>query len=78
MEDKRPTAYIIEKLTVVALNYSIYYKKLSALVRACETFQHYLSSKDFVIYTNHESLKHLNGYTCWIKAIKMFPCVQTR
>ena len=61
MQEKRPIAYFSEKLNGTALNYSIYDKELSALVRALETWQQYLWPKKFVIHTDHESLKHLKG-----------------
>ncbi|PKI67563.1 hypothetical protein CRG98_012147 [Punica granatum] len=47
--------------TSVALNYPTHDKELYALVRALETWQHYLWPKEFVIHTDHESLKHLKG-----------------
>ncbi|KAI4380112.1 hypothetical protein MLD38_006336 [Melastoma candidum] len=59
MQEKRPIAYFSEKLNGAALNYSTYDKELYALVRALETWQHYLWSQEFVIHTDHESLKHL-------------------
>ena len=59
MQEKRPIAYVSEKLNGVALNYPTYDKELCALVRALETWQHDLWPKEFVIHTNHESLKHL-------------------
>ncbi|CAN7092731.1 unnamed protein product, partial [Brassica rapa subsp. narinosa] len=40
-----------------------YDKELYALVRSLETWQHYLLSKEFVIHTDHETLKHLRGQT---------------
>jgi hypothetical protein len=46
---------------VTALNYPTYDKELYALVRALETWQHYLWPKEFVIHTDHESLKKLKG-----------------
>jgi hypothetical protein len=61
MQEKRPIAYFSEKLYGAALNYPTYDKELYALVRALETWQHYLWSKEFVIHTDHESLKHLKG-----------------
>ncbi|XP_042432413.1 uncharacterized WD repeat-containing protein alr3466-like isoform X2 [Zingiber officinale] len=61
MQEKRPIAYFSEKLNGAALNYSTYDKELYALVRALETWQHYLWSKEFIIHTDHESLKHLKG-----------------
>jgi hypothetical protein len=61
MQEKRPIAYFSEKLNGAALNYPTYDKELYALVRALETWQHYLWPKEFFIYTDHESLKHLKG-----------------
>uniref|UniRef100_A0A2N9II81 CCHC-type domain-containing protein n=1 Tax=Fagus sylvatica TaxID=28930 RepID=A0A2N9II81_FAGSY len=49
----------------IALNYPTYDKELYALVRALETWQHYLWPKEFVIHTDHESLKHLKGQGYW-------------
>ncbi|KAH9734678.1 hypothetical protein KPL71_017451 [Citrus sinensis] len=43
----------------IALNYPTYDKEMYALVRALGTWQHYLLPKEFVIHTDHESLKHL-------------------
>ena len=59
--EKWPITYFSEKLNGAALNYPTYDKELYALVRALETWQHYLWPKEFVIHTNHESLKHLKG-----------------
>jgi hypothetical protein len=43
------------------LNYSIYDKEFYALIRALQVWQHYLWPKEFVIHTDHESLKYLKG-----------------
>ena len=59
MQEGRPIAYFSEKLSGAALKYPTYDKELYALVRALETWQHY--PKEFVIHTDHESLKHLKG-----------------
>ena len=61
MQEGRPIAYFSEKLNGSTLNYSVYDKELYALVRALETWQHYLWPKEFVIHFDHESLKHLMG-----------------
>ncbi|XP_031392126.1 uncharacterized protein LOC116204196 [Punica granatum] len=82
MQEKRPIAYFSEKLSGAALNYSTYDKELYALVRALEMWQHYLWSKEFVIHTDHESLKHLKGqnklnrrHAKWVEFIEMLPYV---
>ena len=61
MQEGRPIAYFSKKLSGVALKYPTYDKELYALVRALETWQHYLWHKEFVIHTYHESFKHLKG-----------------
>ena len=58
MQEKRSIAYFSEKLNGAALNYPTYDKEFYALVRALETWQDYLWPKEFVIHTDHESLKH--------------------
>jgi hypothetical protein len=61
MQDRQPIAFFNEKLSGAALNYPTYDKEFYALVRALETWQHYLWPKEFVIHTDHESLKHLKS-----------------
>jgi len=61
MQEGHPIAYFSEKLNGAILNYSTYDKKLYTLVRALQTWQHYLLPKEFVIHSYHESLKHLKG-----------------
>ena len=61
MQEKWPIAYFSEKLNGTILNYLTYDKEFYALVRALETWQCYLRPKEFVIHTDHESLKHLKG-----------------
>lgn len=75
-------AYFSEKLSGVALNYPTYDKELYALVRAMETWKHYLLPKECVIHTDHETFKHLRGktnlkkrHTKWLEFIETFPNV---
>ena len=82
MQDKRPIAYFSEKLSEAPLNYPTYDKELYALVRALETWQHYLLPREFVVHTNHESLKFLKGqhklnkqHRQWIEFLESFQCV---
>ena len=61
MQEKKPIAYFSENLNGAALKYLTYVKELYVLVIALQTWQHYLWSMEFVIQTDHESLKHLKG-----------------
>ncbi|KAI3448670.1 hypothetical protein Pfo_005335 [Paulownia fortunei] len=79
---ERPIAYFSKKLSGATLNYPTYDKELYALVRTLETWQHYLWPKEFVIHTDHESLKHLKGqhklsrrHAKWVEFIETFPYV---
>jgi hypothetical protein len=82
MQDRRPIAFFNEKLSGAALNYPTYDKELYALVWALETWKNYLWPKEFVIHTDHESLKHLKSqgklnkrHARWIEYIETFPYV---
>jgi hypothetical protein len=62
------------------VNYSTYDKELYALVRCIETWQHYLWHKEFVIHSDHESLKHIRSqgklnrrHAKWVEFIESFP-----
>ena len=61
MQDGKPVAYFSEKLGRALLNYHTYDQELYALVRALQTWQHYLWPKEFIIHTDHQSLRHLKG-----------------
>ena len=61
LQEGKPIAYFSEKLSGPILNYSTYDKELYALVRTLETWQHYLWPKEFVIHSDHESLKHIRS-----------------
>jgi hypothetical protein len=61
MQDGKLIAYFSEKLHGPILNYSMYDKELYALVRSLETWHHYLWPKEFVIHSDHESLKYLRS-----------------
>ena len=61
MQNGRPVAYHSEKLDGARLNYPIYDKELFALVRVLQVWQHYLWPPEFIIHSDHESLKYLKG-----------------
>ncbi|KAG7529622.1 hypothetical protein ISN44_Un131g000100 [Arabidopsis suecica] len=72
-------------VTLMVWELKLYYIReleIYALVRALETWQHYLLSKEFIIHTDHETLKHLKGQTSlknrhakWLEFVETFPYV---
>ncbi|KAG8498147.1 hypothetical protein CXB51_006626 [Gossypium anomalum] len=81
-QDKRSVAYFSEKIIRAALNYLVYDKKMYALIRSLEMWQHYLWPKEFVIHSDHEALKHIKGqhklnkrHAKWIEYLESFPYV---
>ncbi|GKU99803.1 hypothetical protein SLEP1_g12594 [Rubroshorea leprosula] len=82
IQERQRIAFFSEKLTGAALNYPTYDKEMYALVRALETWQHYLWPKEFMIHTDHESLKHLKGqgklnrqHAKWVEFLETIPYV---
>jgi hypothetical protein len=60
----------------------MYDKELYALVHVLETWQHYLWPKEFVIHSDHKSLKHIRGqaklnkrHAKWVEFIETFPYI---
>jgi hypothetical protein len=79
LQEAKLIAYFSEKLSGPSLNYLTYDKELYALVCVLETWQHYLWPKEFVIYSDHESLKHIGGqaklnkrHAKWVEFIETF------
>ena len=82
MQEGRPIAYFSGKLNGAALKYPTYDKEIYALMKALENWQHYLWPKQFVIHTDHQSLKHIKRqsklnkrHAKWMEFIEPFPYV---
>nr|KYP35911.1 Retrovirus-related Pol polyprotein from transposon 17.6 [Cajanus cajan] len=82
LQGGQPIAYFSEKLKGASLNYPTYDKELYALVRALQNWEHYLIPKEFVIHSDHESLKYLRGqgklnkrHAKWVEFLEQFPYV---
>ncbi|RDX96726.1 hypothetical protein CR513_20576, partial [Mucuna pruriens] len=82
MQESKPIAYFNEKLSGAMLNYSTYDKELYALVRTLQSWQHYLWPREFIIHSDHKSLKFLKSqgklqkrHAKWLEFIEMFPYV---
>jgi len=82
MQDQRPIAYFTEKLNGSRKNYLTYNREFYALVRALDYWSHYLRPKQFVLHSDHESLKCLNGqhklnlrHAKWVELLQSFSFV---
>jgi hypothetical protein len=82
LQERKHVAYFSEKLSGPVLNYFTFDNELYALVRCLETWQYYLWPKEFVIHSDHESLKHIHSqgklnhrHAKWVEFIESFPCV---
>jgi hypothetical protein len=82
LQEGKPIAYFSENLSGPLMNYLTYNKELYALVHVLETWQHYLWPKEFVIHSDHESLKHIRGqaklnkhHAKWVEFIETFPYI---
>jgi hypothetical protein len=82
LQEKWPIAYFSKILNGATLNYPTYDKEFYAVVRVLEIWQHCLWPREFVIHTDHQSLKHLKGqgklsrrHVKWVEFIETFPYV---
>ncbi|XP_022032214.1 uncharacterized protein LOC110933292 [Helianthus annuus] len=55
----QPVAYFSEKLIGPKLRYSTYDLEFYAVVQAVKHWRHYLFQKEFVLFTDHDSLRHI-------------------
>nr|GEV19978.1 reverse transcriptase domain-containing protein [Tanacetum cinerariifolium] len=79
---QRPIALFSEKLNDARRKYSTYDKDLYAIVRSLDTRRHYLLSNEFVLFSDHEALKFINGqhklkphHAKWVEFIQAFSFV---
>jgi hypothetical protein len=58
MQQRQPVAFFSKALSDGNLAKSVYEKELMALVLCIQHWRHYLLGKEFIVYTDHKSLKH--------------------
>ena len=56
-----PIAYFSEKLNEARQKHSTYDRQFYAVVQALHHWRYYRISTEFVLYSNHEALKHINS-----------------
>ena len=57
----KPIAYLSEKLNEAKSHYNTYDMAFYVVVHALKHWRPYLIHRDFVLYTDHATLKHLNS-----------------
>ncbi|KAI9165278.1 hypothetical protein LWI28_010951 [Acer negundo] len=57
----KPVAYFSEKLTGSRVCYSTYDIEFYAVVQAVKHWRHYLFHREFILYTDHDSIRHLHS-----------------
>ena len=78
----RPIAFFSEKLAEARLRYSTYDVEFYAVIQAIKHWRHYLSHREFVLYTDHDALKHLSSqdkvsarHASWVSYLQQFTFV---
>lgn len=78
-QNQRPIAFFSEKLCKARRRYSTYDKEFYAIIRTLNHWQHYLLSKEFVLFSDHEALKYIQGkhklnfrHAKWVEFIQLF------
>ncbi|XP_074314198.1 uncharacterized protein LOC141649405 [Silene latifolia] len=79
IQGRNPVALFSEKLSGAKLNYFTYDKEFYALVRSLMYWSHYLKPKPFVLHSDHEALKYINGqhklnarHAKWVEFLQSF------
>ncbi|GKA18995.1 transposon ty3-I gag-pol polyprotein [Tanacetum coccineum] len=71
LQEGRPITFHSEKLNEARQKWSTYEQELYAVVQAIKKWEHYLIQREFVVYSDHRSLKyfqtqrHLNKIHAW-------------
>ena len=78
-QERHPIAYFSGKLNDAKQKYSIYDKEFYAIIRALWHWRHYLLSREFVIYFDHEALRYLHSqkkldfrHVSWVEFLQRY------
>lgn len=82
-QNGRPIAFFSEKLTGPRSRYSTYDVKLYIVTCVVRYWRHYLYQQEFLLYTDHDTLNHLNSqdivsyrHALWAAYLQQFTFVQ--
>lgn len=74
--------FFSEKLSDSRKNYSTYEKEFYAIIRALDHWSHYLLPKPFILFSDHEALKFINGqqklnrrHALWVEFLQAYSFV---
>lgn len=75
----RPIAYFSEKLAGARFRYSTYDVEFYAIIQAIKHWRHYLVHREFILFTDHDALRHLDSqakvssrHASWIAYLQQF------
>lgn len=78
----RPIAFYSEKITGSRARYSTYDVEFYSIVQAIRHWRHYLFHQEFILFTDHDALKHLDSqskissrHASWIAYLQQFTFV---
>ena len=78
-QQSQPVAYFSEKLSGARSRYSTYDVEFYAVVQAIKHWRHYLVHREFILFTDHDALKHLerqvkvsSRHASWIAYLQQF------
>ena len=78
-QDDRPVAFFSRKVCEARSKWSAYELEFFAIVRTLKHWEHYLIQREFVLYTDHQALKHINSkvsinrmHARWVAYIQHF------
>ena len=84
-QDGHPIEFFNEKLNDDRFRYSTYDKEFYAVIQALRHSRHYLLSKEFVLFSDHEALKYLHSqqklsdkHAQWVEYLKDYTFVIRR
>lgn len=60
-QEGKPIAFFSEKLNDIQRRYSTYDLEFYAIIQALRVWKQYLLQKEFILYSDHKALKHING-----------------